>query len=230
MKSGFLFIDKPKGVNSFAVVEYLREITQIKKIGHAGTLDPFASGLLIIGVGREATKLLGDFLKKEKIYLAEIEFGKVTETWDSEGKIVFEKQRFNPISLERIKKTLSLFEGEFCQTPPKFSAKKIKGKRAYKLARAGKEVKLSPQKVKIFYIKILEYKWPILKIKTKVSSGCYLRSLAYDIGQKLNCGAYLKNLKRIQIGKIKLKESVPLKNLNSSNWKKFLINYNFDSI
>ncbi len=229
-KSGFLFIDKPKGISSFSVIKYLRKITQIKKIGHAGTLDPFASGLLIVGIGKEATKLLGKFLKKEKIYLAEIEIGKITETYDIEGKIIFEKKNLDPISLKEIKKTLSLFVGEFYQLPPKFSAKKINGKRAYEFARIGKEIKLSPQKVKISYIKILKYKWPILKIETKVSSGCYIRSLAYDIGQKLKCGAYLKNLKRIQIGKIKLKESVPLKNLNSSNWKKFLINYNFDSI
>ena len=230
MNSGFLFIDKPKNITSFAVIEYLRKITQIKKIGHAGTLDPFASGLLIIGIGREATKLLGNFLKKEKIYLAEIEFGKITDTWDSEGKIIFKKQNLTPLSLDKIKKILSSFIGEIYQTPPKFSAKKIKGKRAYELARVGKEVKLPSQKVKIFYIKILKYQWPILKIETKVSSGCYLRSLAYDIGKKLGCGAYLKNLKRIQIGKISLKEAVPLKKLNSSNWQKFLVSCNFDEL
>ena len=230
MNSGFLFVDKPKNITSFAVIEYLRKITQIKKIGHAGTLDPFASGLLIIGIGREATKLLGNFLKKEKIYLAEIEFGKITDTWDSEGKIIFKKQNLTPLSLEKIKKTLSSFIEEIYQTPPKFSAKKIKGKRAYELARVGKEVKLPSQKVKVFYIKILKYQWPILKIETKVSSGCYLRSLAYDIGKKLGCGAYLKNLKRIQIGKISLKEAVPLKKLNSSNWQKFLVSCNLDEL
>ncbi|MCD6085531.1 tRNA pseudouridine(55) synthase TruB [bacterium] len=225
-KSGFLFIDKPKGISSFDVIKYLRKITQIKKIGHAGTLDPFASGLLIVGIGKEATKLLENFLKKEKIYLAEIEIGKITETYDTEGKIIFEDQNLNPISLKEIKKTLSLFVGELYQVPPKFSAKKINGKRAYEFARAGKKIKLSPQKVKIFYVKILKYKWPILKIETKVSSGCYIRSLAYDIGQKLRRGAYLKNLKRIQIGKINLKEAVPLKKLNSSNWQNFLFNCN----
>ncbi len=223
MSSGFLFIDKPKGMTSFDVVEFLRKITGIKKIGHAGTLDPSATGLLIVGIGREATKLLGNFLKKEKTYQAEIEFGKITDTWDSEGKIIFEKKDLKPISREKIEEVLMGFVGEIEQIPPKFSAKKIKGKKAYELARKGEEVKLPSQKVKIFYIKILKYHWPFLKIETKVSSGCYIRSLAYEIGEKLGCGAYLKNLRRIEIGKVSLKESVALKDLNSSNWQRFLI-------
>jgi len=223
MNSGFLFIDKPKGMTSFEVVEFLRKITGIKKIGHAGTLDPSATGLLIVGIGREATKLLGNFLKKEKTYQAEIEFGKITDTWDAEGKVIFEKKDLKPISREKIEEVLMEFIGEIEQIPPKFSAKKIKGKKAYELARKGEEVKLPSQKVKIFYIKVLKYHWPFLEIETKVSSGCYIRSLAYEIGEKLSCGAYLKNLRRIEIGKVSLKESVALKDLNSSNWQKFLI-------
>jgi tRNA pseudouridine55 synthase len=222
MKSGFLLINKPKGQSSHNVVSFLRKITKIKKIGHSGTLDPFATGLLILGIKREATKRLSQFLKMDKEYKACLKLGAESNTFDREGKIV--RKKINEIpKIKEIKNVLKKFIGEINQVPPIFSAKKIRGKRLYQLARKGKKVRLKPQKVKIYQISILDYKFPFLKIKVKCSAGTYIRSLASDIGKALKCGAYLENLKRTKIGNFSLKDSIELSKLNSKNWQKFLI-------
>lgn len=218
---GFILIDKPSGITSHDVIDRLREITGIRKIGHAGTLDPFARGLLICGISREATKKLSQFQKEDKEYIATLKLGAESDTFDREGKIVERKIEKIP-NLKEVKKVLNSFLGEIDQIPPTFSAKKVKGKKAYELARKGKVVKLKPQKVKIYQISILEYKFPFLKIKVKCSSGTYIRSLASEIGKKLGCGAYLEDLIRIKIGKFSLKEAVSLSELNSENWKNYL--------
>jgi tRNA pseudouridine55 synthase len=223
MKSegGFILINKPAGITSHDVVDKLREITKIKKIGHAGTLDPFATGLLILGIGREFTKKLSVFQKKDKEYIATLRLGAESDTFDIEGKIVEKKVEKIPERKE-IEEVLKSFLGEIEQIPPAFSAKKIKGKKLYELARKGIKIKPKPQKVKIYEISILEYKFPYLKIKVKCSSGTYIRSLANDIGKKLGCGAYVEELMRTKIGEFSIENAVELSKLTPQNWKSFL--------
>jgi tRNA pseudouridine55 synthase len=222
MEGGFILINKPAGITSHDVVDKLREITKIKRIGHSGTLDPFATGLLILGIGREFTKKLSIFQKKDKEYVATLRLGAESDTFDREGKIIEKKVEKIPERKE-IEEVLKSFLGEIEQIPPAFSAKKIKGKKLYELARRGIKVKPKPQKVKIYEISILEYKFPYLKIKVKCSSGTYIRSLANDIGKKLGCEAYLEELIRTKIGEFSLDNTIELSKLNSQNWKKFLI-------
>jgi tRNA pseudouridine55 synthase len=221
MKSGFLLVDKPEGMTSHDVVDYLRRITKIKKIGHAGTLDPIATGLLILGIGREATKKLSEFQKLDKEYIAKIKLGVKSDTFDKEGKI--EKVQFEKIpKREEIEEVLKSFCGEILQTPPPYSAKKIKGKKAYELARKGIEVKLSPVNVKIYQIEILNYSFPYLEIKVSCSSGTYIRSLANDIGEKLKVGGLIEGLRRTKIGNFKVENAQKLSQINSENWQNFL--------
>jgi tRNA pseudouridine55 synthase len=222
MEGGFILINKPAGITSHDVVDKLREITGVKKIGHAGTLDPFATGLLILGIGREFTKKLSIFQKKDKEYIATLKLGAESDTFDREGKIVEKKIEKIPERKE-IEEVLKSFLGEIEQIPPSFSAKKIKGKKLYELARKGIKVKPKPQKVKIYEISILEYKFPYLKIKVKCSGGTYIRSLANDIGKKLGCGSYVKELVRTKIGEFSLEKAIELSRLNSQNWKNFII-------
>jgi len=216
-------INKPSGITSHDVVDKLREITGVRKIGHAGTLDPFATGLLILAIGKEFTKKLSIFQKKDKEYIATLRLGAESDTFDRDGKIVERKVEKIP-EKEEVEEILKIFLGEIEQIPPAFSAKKIKGKKLYELARKGIKVQPKLQKVKIHEISILEYNFPYLKIKVKCSSGTYIRSLANDIGKKLGCGAYLEELVRTKIGKFSLEEAVELSKLNSQNWKNFLLN------
>lgn len=219
--SGFLLINKPKSWTSHDVIDKLRAITGIQKIGHAGTLDPFATGLLIIGVGREATREINKFVKLNKEYIATLHLGKISDTYDPEGKISdygFEGK----ISEEKINKILKKFTGEQNQIPPMFSAKKVKGKKLYELAREGKEIERQPQQITIYEIELLEYNYPALKIRVKCSSGTYIRSLGYDIGLALGCGAYLEELERTKIGEYKLEEAMDIEEIIKDNWQKFL--------
>lgn len=217
----FLFIDKPKGLTSHAVVNALRKITGEKKVGHAGTLDPNATGLLIVGVGRESTKKLSKISTDDKVYYAEIYLGEEKDTDDVEGKTTFKKEINSPPPESLIKEIMASFEGESSQTPPAFSAIKIKGKKAYELARKGKKPNLKPRKVTIYKIKIISYKYPVLKLRVKVSKGTYIRSLARDLGRKLEVGAYLKNLRREKINGFSVKDAVKLKDLTAENFKDF---------
>lgn len=220
----FLLIDKPKGVTSHDVVNKVRKITGEKKVGHAGTLDPNAAGLLIIGIGRESTKKLGKITKDtKKTYEAEIFLGEERDTDDSEGVIVSKVKGFLPPRESETRLILATFLGRQKQKPPLFSSIKIKGKKAYKLARAGKSPNLKPRRVIIYLINLVEYKYPALKIKTIVSSGTYIRALARDIGQRLGCGAYLKELRRIEVGEYSVEKAVKLQQLSKKNWKKFVI-------
>jgi tRNA pseudouridine55 synthase len=221
MDGGFILINKPPEITSHGVVDKLREITKIKKIGHAGTLDPFAQGLLILGIGREFTKKLSIFQKKDKEYVATLRLGAESDTFDKEGKIAEKKVEKIPERKE-IEEVLESFLGEIFQTPPIFSAKKIKGKKLYELTRKGIKVEPKPQRVKIYKISILEYNFPYLKIKIKCSSGTYVRSLANDLGKKLGCGAYLEELIRTKIGEFSIEKAVEISKLSSQNWKSFL--------
>ena len=205
-----LLIDKPKGITSHDVVDRLRRITGERRIGHAGTLDPNATGLLIVGVGRESTKKLGEITKNTtKTYEAEITLGATSDTDDAEGKILSNKVT-KRLSDEDIKKILRQFEGEQMQIPPIYSAIKLKGKKAYELARKGKEVILEPRKITIHSIKLDEYNFPMLKITCEVSSGTYIRALARDIGKSLGTGAYLSELRRTKIGEFDIQNAQKL--------------------
>jgi tRNA pseudouridine55 synthase len=218
---GFIFFDKPAGITSHGAVAFFRRITGVKKIGHAGTLDPFATGLLILGIGRDFTKRLEEFLKKNKEYEATLRLGKTTDTYDCDGRILSEYGG-EKINSKEIKKTTADFVGKQNQLPPMFSAKKINGKKLYELARKGLEVERKPSRIEIHQIKILKYHWPELKLRIKCSSGTYIRSLAQDIGRKLGCGAYLSALRRISIGRVNIKKAVKNDEINPENWRNFL--------
>jgi len=222
MNSGILLINKPAGPTSHDIVDQLRHVTGIKKIGHAGTLDPFAEGLLVMLIGREATKRQSEFLKKDKEYVATLFLGATTDTYDRTGQITKKHEGELPTKKE-IEKVLIKFRGEILQIPPAYSAKKINGERAYKLAREGKEVKLKPNGVNIKELKLLSYNVSNLMIQVSCSSGTYIRSLAYDIGGLLGCGAYLQKLTRIKSGQLDLNKSVNLEDLTKKNWVKYLL-------
>jgi tRNA pseudouridine55 synthase len=223
-EGGFIFIEKPPKMTSHDVVERLRKITRIKKIGHSGTLDPLARGLLILGIGRKFTKKLSFFQKKDKEYIATLKLGLVSDTFDKEGKIKKIEVKKIPKKKE-VENVLKSFLGEIEQRPPLFSAKKIKGQKLYQLARKGIKIKPKKEKVRIYQISILSYSFPLLKIKVKCSSGTYIRSLAFGIGKKLKTGALLQDLLRTKIGKFSLKKAIKLEKINKNNWKKFLIKY-----
>jgi tRNA pseudouridine55 synthase len=225
--SGFLLINKPADWTSHDVIAHLRKVTGIKTIGHAGTLDPFATGLLIVGVGREATKQLGILIKHDKVYEATFILGATSDTGDLTGKIIRSVGANGsspklPTEKE-IREILKLFIGEQLQIPPMFSAKKFGGKKLYELARQGQTVERQPSQITIFSIELLDYNWPELKIKIHCSSGTYIRVLAQDIGEKLGVGSYVSELKRTAIDRYLLTEAIDLNDLTKDNWEKFLI-------
>ena len=207
-----ILIDKPSGMSSFGVVARVRrtlrdEFGHKVKVGHTGTLDPFATGLLILLSGRW-TKKSNEFLKLDKVYEATIKLGYISNTGDIEGNIT--KKSDKKVNLKEIENILIQFIGEIEQRPPKFSAIKINGQRAYKMARAGKEFEVPTRKVAIYNIEVLEYEYPILKIWCHVSSGTYIRTLAEDIGEALGTGAYCLSLRRLKIGDYDVKDAEKL--------------------
>jgi tRNA pseudouridine55 synthase len=208
-----LLIDKPKGMTSHDVVGIVRKYTHEKRVGHAGTLDPNATGLLIVGVGREETKKLGELTKNtDKTYEAEIFIGESRDTDDVEGKITSKNEQIIP-SIKDVQNVLKKFTGVQEQIPPSFSAIKLKGKKAYDLARKQIPLALAARKVTIHSLKLIDYDYPILKVICEVSSGTYIRSIARDIGKELGTGGYLLNLKRTKIGKYDLKDAIKLESL-----------------
>jgi len=190
---------------SFDVVNKCRYATGFKKVGHAGTLDPFAEGVLILGFGKH-TKLLDTHKDKDKVYRVDIELGKETDTQDREGKILKSSEVDSPPTLDDIQAALPQFLGEITQIPPMYSAKKVKGKRLYALAREGKIIERDPIHVRINAIDVLEYHWPRLTCRVNCSTGTYIRTLAADIGSALGCGAYAHALVREQVGDVTLDE------------------------
>lgn len=197
-----IFVDKPSGMSSFGAVARVRRLLSEReghkvKVGHTGTLDPFATGLLILLAGK-ATKKAPELTKLDKVYEATIRLGATSSTGDPEGEITITDKK-PKISREKIIETLAQFVGEIEQTPPAFSAIKINGQRAYKLARAGRAVEMPKRKVTIYELELLDYTSPFLKIRTHVSSGTYIRTLAEDIGEALGCGAYTTELRRTKI-------------------------------
>jgi tRNA pseudouridine55 synthase len=203
-------INKPPGITSHDVVKKIRKITGEKRVGHGGTLDPFASGVLVVGISRESTKKLTDILKNsDKEYIATLELGKISTTGDPEGEIeqIAEKSRLLKITKKEIQNTLKKFIGEIKQKPPIYSAIKIGGIPAYSYARRGKKVTLPVRTVNIKKIKLGEFDPPFLKIQIIASSGTYIRTLAEDIGKKLGVGAYLTDLIRTRVGNFGINKS-----------------------
>lgn len=209
IEDGIILIDKPAGMSSFGVVARVRrQLSQHykrkMKVGHTGTLDPFATGLMILVVGKEC-KNAQKYSKLDKTYEATITLGKTSSTGDPEGDIVEVSNK--KIVQADVEKILEQFTGEITQTPPAFSAIKVDGQRAYKLARAGKKVEIPPRNVTIYSLELLSYEYPALKIRTNVSSGTYIRTLAQDIGESLGIGAYCSELRRISIDKYLIKDA-----------------------
>ena len=210
-----VLIDKPTGMTSFGVVARLRrkiseQVGHKVKVGHTGTLDPFATGLMILLVGK-ATKRSDEFLKLDKWYEATICLGKVSSTGDPEGELTDVSADIP--TKEQICQTITQFIGEIKQIPPAFSAIKIDGQRAYKLARQGKTVDMPSRSVQVYELELVDYNYPILKIKTHVSSGTYIRTLAEDIGKSLGTGAYCQELRRTKIAEYDVDDAKALADL-----------------
>lgn len=205
---GFLNIYKPVGMTSHDVVSVLRRVTKIKQIGHTGTLDPFAEGVLPICIGK-ATRLI-EYLQDDKEYLATVQFGAATNTFDLDGEKVFTSDK--KVSRDDIKEGLKSFEGEILQLPPIFSAIKVKGKKLYEYARKGEEVEIQPRKVVIENIELKNFDEELqqAQILLKCSKGTYIRSIANDLGKNLGCGGYLIKLIRTQAGKFRVENSIQL--------------------
>lgn len=220
-KSGFILIDKGSGPTSHDVVAALRRITGIKKIGHAGTLDPLASGLLICAIGRSATKQISSVMKQDKVYEVEMILGAVSDTYDSQGKIESRSERI--VEREELLAILEKFKGKQEQVPPMYSAKKVAGKKLYELARQGVEIERKPCSIEIKTLELIDYQWPTLKLVVECSTGTYIRSLVHDIGQSLGVGAYMSALRRTSIGDFKIEQALRLEELAKDNWEGFLI-------
>lgn len=207
----FILINKPIGWTSHDVVGYLRkQFPKGTKVGHSGTLDPFASGLLIVGVGRGATKRLDEFKNLPKTYEAILFLGATSDTQDKDGVITLTNID-KKYTREEIEKVLQKFIGPQLQTPPMYSAKKINGQKLYDLARKGIEVERKPNEIEIYNIELLSYDYPRLKIRVDCSTGTYIRTLAHDIGQQLGCGAYCEELTRTRIGEHTLDNAQEIK-------------------
>lgn len=211
----FYLINKPTGITSHDVIYKMRKALNMKRIGHAGTLDPLASGLMIVATGTD-TKLLEYVVGLDKTYRCTARLGATSSTYDSEGNII---ETTNPIipSSKDIKRVAQEFSGDIQQIPPQHSAVKIQGKKAYEYAREGQTIKIPSRMVSIYSIDIVNFSYPELTIDTHVSSGTYIRSLIHDIGQRLNCGGYITALKRTSIGACQLKDAIDIADVSENS-------------
>ncbi len=205
---GCLLIDKPAGLTSFEVIEKLRKIAGVKKAGHAGTLDPLATGLLLACLGK-ATKLAQFLLGWDKEYVTVINLGTSTDTWDKDGKVL-ETVEVSHLSLTEIERVVSELTGEVALLAPEYSALKYQGKPLYEYARTGQSVPRPVKRVKIHTAEILVYSQPLLKIKISCTKGTYIRSLAFELGQKLGCGASVWELRRTKLGEYSIDQALSL--------------------
>ena len=222
--SGVLVVDKPVGLSSHDVVQIIRNGTKIRRAGHTGTLDPRASGVLVVLLGPAVC--LSEYVSaSEKRYQAVIELGVTTDTYDLEGRVT----RRSPvdISYEEFEQVLQSFVGEFEQKPPAYSAIKVKGEKAYEIARRGEEVELEPRMIQVRELELLDWDPPEAVVDIQCSSGTYVRSLAYDLGEKLGCGATLTGLRRTKNGRFGLRDAVSLRKLQEAfangDWYQYLI-------
>ncbi len=210
VQRGFLFlIDKPAGLTSHDVVERVRKAMKLSRIGHSGTLDPMATGLLLLCAGT-AARLQGFFTRMDKSYEGVIRLGLSTTTYDREGEPVGPERLVTGLTQERIEAAAEAFRGEFQQSPPAFSAKKVKGRKFYEMARKGEKVPLIPKKVRVSSLEFGALSGSRLPFSVSCSSGTYIRSIAAELGETLGCGAHLESLRRTRIGDFRLAEAVPL--------------------
>jgi len=222
--SGVLVVDKPIGMTSHDVVQVIRRGTNIRRAGHTGTLDPRASGVLVVLIG-PAVRLSEYVSASDKRYQAIVHLGQTTDTYDADGRIT----STSPVNVteEQFTSALEKFIGEIEQVPPPYSAIKIKGRKAYEMARNGEDIDLQPRRITVYNLELLEWAPPEAVIDVYCSSGTYVRSLAHDMGEMLGCGAHLVGLRRTKSGRFTLRDAVPLPKLNEAfqagNWYQYLI-------
>lgn len=211
---GFLLIDKPSGITSHDVVSFIRRKFDMRRVGHAGTLDPLATGVLIILLGK-ATKLFDKFSGFDKAYEATLTLGMRTDTADTQGNIL-NRSPFEGVTNKQVEDVFSRFVGEIEQIPPMVSALKVNGKRLYKLARKGIEVKREPRKIRIDLLKVINFSLPDVKFYLECSKGTYVRKLAEDVGEILGCGGCISQIRRTKIGRYTIESAVTLEDVNES--------------
>ncbi|HAG42553.1 MAG TPA: tRNA pseudouridine(55) synthase TruB [Clostridium sp.] len=217
---GILNIYKPTKITSFDVVRIIRKLTNEKKVGHCGTLDPEACGVLPICIGK-ATKAIDYIMENNKVYVAELKLGEVTDTYDIEGKVI--RQCDVNVTVEEVMEAVYSFKGNIKQVPPMYSALKVNGKKLYELAREGIEIEREARSITIHDIKVLEINLPYVKMEVNCSKGAYIRSLCYDIGEKLGCGAMMSALERTATGKFTKENSINIESLNKENIYDYII-------
>jgi tRNA pseudouridine55 synthase len=218
--NGVINIYKPEGITSFDVVARVRKLSKIKKVGHTGTLDPAAKGILPVCLGR-ATKIIDYIMSSTKTYRVELKLGMVTDTYDREGKVLEE----NPVeaSKEAIEEAILYFLGESLQVPPMYSALKVNGKKMYELARQGIEIEREARKIFIYNISIIDIQGAYARFDVCCSKGTYIRSLCYDIGRNLGCGGMMNALERTSTGPFNMDNCVQLQDLNETNLSEYII-------
>ncbi|MFC1617655.1 tRNA pseudouridine(55) synthase TruB [Patescibacteria group bacterium] len=219
---GFINLNKPTGITSHGAAQKIRKIVGLRRVGHSGTLDPMASGVLVIAVGK-ATKLVEFLRKDDKTYEAVIRLGVTSDTYDATGQITETPPPVPMPSGGQVNSVLQQFTGEFEQMPPKYSAIKVQGKPAHRRMRQGEDVELEPRPVNIYETKLVEYNFPLISITVKCSAGTYIRSLAHDIGERLKTGAVLEALHRTQAGDFSINNSVELDSLSPENWSEHIL-------
>lgn len=222
--SGVLVVDKPVGMTSHDVVQAIRMGSGLRRAGHTGTLDPRASGVLVVLIG-PAVRLSEYVSASDKRYQATLRLGASTDTFDADGR--FTSSATVNVTLEQFEAALRGFVGEIEQVPPPYSAVKVQGRKAYEMARQGEEVDLAPRKISVYHLEVLEWAPPEVVIDVHCSSGTYVRSLVNDLGKVLGCGAYLVGLRRTKSGRFTLRDAVPLRKLQEAfragNWYQYLI-------
>ena len=211
---GVLVIDKPEGMTSMDVVRKIKRASRVKKVGHGGTLDPFATGVIAVCMG-QATRMMEYLVDSAKTYRGVVELGIETDTYDVQGKVT-RRADASGISLDQVEAALSEFRGVILQVPPMYSALKRQGKRLYDLARAGVEVEREPRRVEVADISVVDWSPPLVEVKVECGRGFYMRSLAYDLGVSLGCGAYLKSLERVKSGSFDVEDAVSLEEAERS--------------
>jgi len=215
---GLLLVSKPGNMTSHDIVDFVRRKLGTRRVGHAGTLDPLAEGLLIVLVGKY-TKLFPKFVNFDKEYLGVLKLGEITTTGDCEGEVV-KKEDYSYVTEDKIREVFPTFEGEIEQVPPMVSAVRVGGKRLYSLARKGITVARNARRINIYSLTILKIDLPFVEFCVRCSKGTYVRKLAEDIGERLGCGAHIIKIKRLSIGKFKLEDAVKLDDINESHLQK----------
>ena len=213
--SGLLLVNKPVGITSFKLVHIIKKKLNVKKAGHCGTLDPLASGLMIVLIGKY-TKLQDKFMKQDKVYYATIKLGIKTDSGDLDGKIVSQSD-FSHVTKDLAEKACKSFVGKIKQIPPMYSALKVNGQKLYELARKGITVERKPREITIYDIELVDFKEDTFSVRVKCSSGTYIRTLSEDIGTKLNTDTVLINLVREEIGNYKLKDAVNIEDIKENS-------------